>query len=654
MPEDRPTISSSRLTAVDVARHTFATSRRGFDPADVRSYLELVARELGAAEQREQELREALADAEQRSLNPVIDESKLSAALGQQSAQVLRHAYEEAARITQAAEESSAARLHEAQQQAGEIQAQAEGAAAERIADAELGITTVQHQARVEAEEKLASALAQSEELAAEARAEADRLVAQARSRGLRMLEQAKEERRRVLTDLSHRRRAVMVQIEQFRAARDELATAVLGVRDTFDTIVDNLERADEDARAAAAQVAREARYVAAETEIPDVDITDLDESELDHGQEAPPTGEVVLDPDAEPVTADPAALEEASGLPAEDVDVAAPDAAAPDVSAPEAAVPADGVLDAVAPHVEEAGAEADTQSVEALFARIRASGTTATSPPEVADPPPAPAAAPTAGAPVVEVLDEADEAEVDEVAEVVEIEVDEVVEVPEGDALLLLQRADLLDPVVGRLARKLKRTLQDDQNRLLDRIRSGKGPWVDLLPDAAEHQELFVAASRPILKEAAVAGSAFVAEVAPSTTSTANVDKIAAAIAEQLGATVAGALRRRLIGSSDEPEVAEGDEAERVGAAYREWRGERVETLVGDAALGAFSAGVLGSTDPGGQVRWVLATPGEGCADCDDNALAEGSTPGDEFPTGHRHPPAHAGCRCLLAPNLG
>ena len=71
------------------------------------------------------------------------------------------------------------------------------------------------------------------------------------------MVEQAQEARRRVLADMAQRRRAMTLQIEQFRAARDELAAAVLGLRDSVDVIVEDLSRADDAARAAAAEVAR-------------------------------------------------------------------------------------------------------------------------------------------------------------------------------------------------------------------------------------------------------------------------------------------------------------------------------------------------------------------------------------------------------------
>ena len=45
MPEERllSISSSSHLTPDDVARHSFGTVRRGFDPGEVRAYLESIA-----------------------------------------------------------------------------------------------------------------------------------------------------------------------------------------------------------------------------------------------------------------------------------------------------------------------------------------------------------------------------------------------------------------------------------------------------------------------------------------------------------------------------------------------------------------------------------------------------------------------------------
>ena len=47
--------------------------------------------------------------------------------------------------------------------------------------------------------------------------------------------------------------------------------------------------------------------------------------------------------------------------------------------------------------------------------------------------------------------------------------------------------------------------------------------------------------------------------------------------------------------------------------------------------------------------LQWIPLAVGR-CADCDDNAF-EPTVKGEAFPTGQAHPPAHPGCRCLLAP---
>ena len=107
MPEGRSPISSARISTGDVARHSFAIVRRGFDIDEVKTYLQSVARSIEVLEQREQELREAVAEADERAAHPVVDEATLTASLGQHSAQILRHAHEEAARIVVQAQEAA-------------------------------------------------------------------------------------------------------------------------------------------------------------------------------------------------------------------------------------------------------------------------------------------------------------------------------------------------------------------------------------------------------------------------------------------------------------------------------------------------------------------------------------------------------------------
>jgi hypothetical protein len=85
------------------------------------------------------------------------------------------------------------------------------------------------------------------------------------------------------------------------------------------------------------------------------------------------------------------------------------------------------------------------------------------------------------------------------------------------------------------------------------------------------------------------------------------------------------------------------------VGAAYREWKTQRIERVAGDHIVSAFSRGAFAAVSDGTSQHWVVDDVDGPCPDCDDNALA-GSTPrGQAFPTGQMHPPAHPGCRCVL-----
>jgi DivIVA domain-containing protein len=694
MPEDRLPISSSRLSPGDVTRHTFGHVRRGFDPAEVRSFLELVSRELVMMEQREHDLRNELADAGEQARHPVLDEATLSATLGRQSAAVLRSAHDEASGITTAAEEAATAIAHHAQRRATEVQVEAEAAAAERIAAAELASSAIRHEVDGEVAALLEAA-----------RAECEELLAQARQQGRALVERAQLARREVLADLAKRRRFLHSQIDQYRAARDELATAVLGVRSSVDAIVTDLAHADDDARAAAADVARRSMS----------DLAGIDTEELERAEPAGATGSEGVAVLAEVVFVSDGAGDGVNGT-------------------------GIGVHDAAEPAADLARAEArETASVEDLFARIRAGqpdaadggpgagdlgdaddgagaptpvaaaagdaaataadDAAATAADDAAAPAAADAAAPAAGdaaAPAAgDAATVADDATVDDdaiarladdhVAPVAEDTLGAAAEDAAGggaegeagaegagdvdagagaeregpDGALVRQRADLLDPVVARLTRRVKRALQDDQNRLLHAIRSGSGRLSEeVLAPEAEQRATLVEASSRLLVEAYAAGSAFARAGSGAGARPArggrSTDQRAGAVArtraDELSAAVVSQLRRRLVADGGDGPAGGADEvAERVGAAYREWRGERIERLVGDAAVGAFSAGTLAAAS--GPLRWLPTNGGAACPDCDDNSLAGAVGSGQEFPTGHPYPPAHPGCRCLVAP---
>jgi DivIVA domain-containing protein len=595
MSEGRTSISSSRVATGDVAQHMFTTVRRGYDISEVRSYLQSVGRNIEELESRQEELRAAVAEAEERAAHPVIDEATLTASLGQHSAQLLRHAHDEAARIVAQAQESSSTLLREAQSQVNEIQALSEGHTAERVAEAELMVATAEQEARVEATRMHADAMA-----------EADELIARAKDEGRALLEQVQAARKRVLADMATRRRALSIQIEQLRAARDEMAASIHGVRDSVDGILTDLQRSDADARSAATAAGEGARLRG----VDDVALTD------DLADVALPEVNVAV------------------GAP---TDVAPGDAAAataadpPTEETPPVAVA--GAADEDEGH--DAGPDGDAPSVDELFARIRAGTDT----PEDA---PATPAAPEAGAAATPAPPAA--------AETTEPTADSQPDAGEDagdldgnpDQELIERRDEMLSPVVLQLSRHVKRALGDDQNRLLDVLRVTPATKVDALLGLEDaHLAIFASASGAHLADAFVAGAKFAGGKAAKGTSEAAAEQSAAALAR----TLVTMLRRRIEEGTDAGE----DVSARVGAAYREWRGERIERLVGDCALQSFSAGVLAAATKKGTVRWILTSP-DGCSDCDDNALAGPVAVTEGFPTGHAAPPAHAGCRCLVA----
>ena len=208
MPEQRRmTITSSpHLAPDDVARHTFASVRRGFDPTEVRDYLESIATGLRALSDREHELVAALADAEDRAANPVINDTMLTAAVGKETARVLQSAHDassemignaaaEAARMQAEAIEVSERLVTEATEVSEQAQAKADALLAERLAEADAASTALQERT----EKQVAAALEK-------VRADAEEMTERARTEGRVMVEEAQALRARVLADLSRRR----------------------------------------------------------------------------------------------------------------------------------------------------------------------------------------------------------------------------------------------------------------------------------------------------------------------------------------------------------------------------------------------------------------------------------------------------------------
>ncbi|HUY64281.1 MAG TPA: DivIVA domain-containing protein [Acidimicrobiales bacterium] len=608
MPEDRrlTIASTSRLSPDDVARHTFATARRGFDPGEVRSYLEAIARELGAAAARERELLDAVAAAEHKAAHPVLDEGTLTAALGQETAKVLKSAHDAAAELLARAEADAARLRAEAQEHGEQLQARAEQHASDRGAQADAAATEIRRRAQEEVAGRLESV-----------KGEAEALVVQARAECRAMVHEAQELRARVLSDLTKRRRVLHNQIEQLRAGRERLAETIGEVRSTVDRVTDDLFRAEDEARQAAEAAGRQATQ----------DFEDMiSAEEAGHLQDdVGPSG------------------------PSGETGVGSPDGDEDEASR--------------------------RQAVDDLFARLRAErrpetstayeGVTLLGPVEAPSPPPPPPkaqrpqAATGGGAVALRLPETETDTETEARAGVgagagagagVGVEDPEGAERAGHDGLAshpaLARRDELLQPAVAGLSKRLKRTMQDDQNDILDRLRA-KGGWApDVLPPESDHQQRYVRAAVQQLDEAARAGALFVGAKADEAPPVGDV-------AVELAMAIVAPLRRRLGGEGAHAD--EGDEnalIEHVGSAFREWKGPRIERVAADHAHSAFSLSVVEVTAPGGNLTWIVDDDGVECPDCDDNALAGAVPRGEVFPTGHAYPPAHPGCRCVLAPD--
>jgi hypothetical protein len=213
-------------------------------------------------------------------------------------------------------------------------------------------------------------------------------------------------------------------------------------------------------------------------------------------------------------------------------------------------------------------------------------------------------------------------------------------------DRVALHTRDAVLGAAVRDLSRQLKLALSDQQNELLEAGRTGKGRDSEAdRPSLEDMARIYVSAAGG---ELAAAWSVGRRSIAPDDRTTGTVEDIAEQ-ARLLGTAVVEALRQRL-DTADSP-ADEPWPVERVRAAYREVRSQRLNELVEFHVFGAYAAGQLAAAPAGSQARWVCDTCGP---DCLDNALASPLPFGEAFPTGHLAPPAFAGCRCVLVPEAG
>lgn len=608
------------MTPELIQAQSFSTAFRGFDQAEVRSFLGRVAEQLRAWQERAGHLESSWRSAEERAARPpVLDEDTLMAAVGEETASILRSARSAAGDLRAKAADEAEKLLGDAKAEAERIRAEARAAMERATSAAEEAAARIVATARAEAADTLEKA-----------RSEADKLRAAAEQDRKLTIDGANATRDRILEDLARRRRVATVQIEQLRAGRERLIESYAVVRRTLEEAQTELSRADAEARAAADEVGRRMGH------LPGGDAPSPEGSEDPGAQE-----------EHDNPVGDMAGVQAGDAGGADGTDVAP----APPAEPGESAEPAGEVPGPPALTVLRGGAQQAQSAVDELFARIKADGGAPRT--EEAAQPAAPGTdgdgteEESARAGEVRSEDESSGAGEDEAAETSEETAESGVDRRGDEEESLLQRREsALADLETALTRHLKRALQDEQNDVLDRLRSlrGEPSAAGLLPDPAEQSARFAAAARAHLERAAMAGAAFAR-------SGASVEVDVSDIARDAADGIAVPLRRRL-----EQAVAagDGDQAvlvEALGAAYREWKTQRIERIAGDAAAAAFARGTWEAVPEGTRMRWVVEDIDGPCPDCDDDALAGELSKGEPFPTGQHHPPAHSGCRCLLVP---
>ncbi|MGZ6962813.1 MAG: DivIVA domain-containing protein [Acidimicrobiia bacterium] len=623
----RAAANTTRLTPEEITNRGFASAFRGVSETEVRNFLRRVADEMVAMRDREADLLRQVEDLREQIRNPApVTEEQLLSSLGEETARVLRSAQDAAEEIRKRSEERAGTLVREAQEESGRLREEAAQHAAARTetaeqtaAELEAEATARAAQLREEAEQE-ADALREltareTGEVREQAAAIAESEIETAKTSGRALVEEARTVRERVLADLGRRRSLLQAQVDELRSGRDRLLDAYRVVKRTLSDATDALAQVEARANA---ELAAPPQHVS----VPPVE-GELEMLESVPGRAAASNEVDVTEIDLERETV---------------VVIDEPDAEATAVS--------ENGRSADTPDAEDSGA-----AVDALFARLRASHT-ADPGPASSLPAPAPAAASTSPETPAESPAEAPPAaEAPTPGDQEPASVVAVTPAAEGrsealtpDDALRVERAEILEPLARDLARRAKRALQDQQNELLDKIRTIKGKVdpTEVLP-ATEEQE---AAWGRVLEEPL--SSAYGTAYSGLAEDGADAPPVPAELLAEIAKEMVEPWRQRLVsaidGAAEDPDAI----TQRLGARYREYRGRELDDALGDALAAAWARGAFAAVPDGTMLRWVPAELGR-CPDCDDNAL-EPTVRSAPFPTGQLFPPAHPGCRCFIA----
>lgn len=605
----------------------FSVVRRGFEQEEVRDLLRGVSAELARLQERERFLESELRAMQTRGLSApgALDEEMVTALLGEETARVLTSAREAAKQQIARAAETAERLVREASSDAARIRQEAEIESSRQRNDAV---------ADVEAEIELA------------------------KQQGREMVTEAREYREKVLSELARRRELAREQIEHLIHDRDRLVAAFDRARSAANDVVGDLTEFDE----LSEEVARISGLSTP------VDAT------------APIFFDHTKDPDAIPQSSESIEVEKVVGVIAESIDsttieivetfettesievVEVIEVEEVSEETPDTTVVA--MHEAPAGMSEHPSSEPPAQEhiaeVVQLFGKKRKEVEAPQVVNEVVEPPVSvvePVEAkkePVASTPQKKSVDDLfARLKQTSTAEVARTTKPKVV-VPKVDQGVFDHRDEVLEPIMVLITRKMKRVLADEENSVLTYLQ-GKKSIVALekvLPVADEHLQMYVEALAEDVISAAMAGAqslskSLKADLRKRVTRSAVMQVVSRTMDESTIRPLREKIQRAV-------EQSNGDRDEMsnlIRSLYREMKMQRVEQQVSDIARMAYSRGAYLVLDQGTKVCWMVDPNGPSCADAEDNSLAGSTDLGSEFPTGHIHPTAHAGCRCLIAP---
>ncbi|MEY4015571.1 MAG: hypothetical protein RIS46_567, partial [Actinomycetota bacterium] len=599
-------------------------------------FLKMVAAEMARLQERERFLESEMRAMQTRGLSAPgrLDEETVTTLLGEEAARVLTAARDASTQIRDRAEESATRLVKDAAEDAVRIRESAVLEAA-RIRD--------------------------------DSGADAESEIEMAKQQGRDMVNEAREYREKVLSELSRRRDAARSQIEQLLHGRDRLMNAFERARIASEDVIGGLTDAHDEPEFIVDLSPTTGPVPIINSEHPSVKVFDREEVVIEDEPAEVITNVVIFDHETEAeveVIAEEVSVEVVHETQIVDVlhPVHTPAEIAPSVEDVVSVEPTETTQTNVVslfgrgrrsvdmPEIEiEAEVEMpveeavvarapkkDVVAVDDIFAKLRAGNT-------------ADVAAKAAIASDI-VKDEKPAARA--TAPKAEKKVKAKPAVPVVDPARFEERNEELSPVVVAMARKLKRVLADEQNTVLGHVRAKKTSLdIDaVLGTEAEHSARYATAVAEDLMAAASAGAKSVKAAGGSSRRVTQKAIAAHAVSAITAGLVAGFREDARIAIGE----AEGDRDVLLGLirdVYRTWKTERIDSHVDDIACSSYSHGAYLALEPGSRITWMAEPDTNCCSECEDNSLGGSVVRGDDFPTGHSHPPAHAGCRCLVCP---